>query len=258
MNKRWVNLLDTDKITIKFGGLIAVNEVSIHVAPHKITGLIGPNGAGKTTLFNCVSGVYKPNSGTVTFLDKRIDGLLPYQINPLGIARTYQVINLFWSMSAIQNVMVGMHPNLKSNFFTDLFNTRSKRAEETEMSQKAYEWLQLVGLESVASMPATSLSYGQQRLLEIVRGLASNPKLLLLDEPAAGMNTMEKQELDLLLHKIIDMGVTILMIEHDMNLIMGICDFIYVLNEGKLLAKGIPEDVKNNPDVITAYLGGDE
>ena len=251
-------MLDTDKITIRFGGLTAVNEVSVHIEPNLLTGLIGPNGAGKTTFFNCVSGVYKPDSGTATFLGKRIDGLLPYQINPLGISRTYQIINLFWSMSAIQNVLVGMHPHLKSGFFSDMFHTRAKRREESESLEKAYEWLKMVGLEGVADMPASSLSYGQQRLLEILRGLASNPKLLLLDEPAAGMNTTEKQEFDQLLHRIIDMGVTILMIEHDMNLVMDVCDYIYVLNDGKLLAEGKPEEVQNNPDVITAYLGGDD
>ena len=251
-------MLDTDKITVRFGGLTAVNEVNIHVEPNLITGLIGPNGAGKTTLFNCISGVYKPNSGTTTFMGKRIDGLLPYRINPLGIARTYQVINLFWSMSTIQNVMVGMHPNLKANFFTDMFNTRSKRREEAEVLERSYEWLKMVGLESFADMPASSLSYGQQRLLEIVRGLASNPKLLLLDEPAAGMNTTEKQDFDQLLHKIIDMGVTILMIEHDMNLVMGVCDYIYVLNDGMLLAEGKAEEVQNHPDVIAAYLGEED
>lgn len=251
-------MLKTDKITLKFGGLVAVNEVSIEVLDHKINGLIGPNGAGKTTFFNCISGVYKPCSGSITYLDKRIDGLLPYQINPLGISRTYQVINLFRSMSVIQNVLVGMHPNLKANYWTDIFNLKSKREEEKKAKEKAHEWLRFVGLDAYADQPASSLSYGQQRLLEIVRGLASNPKLLLLDEPVAGMNSKEKEDLDTLLKKIIDMGVTILIIEHDMKLVMGVCDYIYVMNNGKLLAQGVPEEVQNNPDVITAYLGGED
>jgi branched-chain amino acid transport system ATP-binding protein len=250
-------MLTTDKVSIKFGGLTAVNEVSIHIKPNIITGLIGPNGAGKTTLFNAVSGVYKPTSGAVTFNGEIISGLKPHQINVKGISRTYQIINLFWKMDVIDNVLVGMHPRLKSNYITDLFYTPGQRREEKEIYERAIEWLKFVGLEHNLHDPAASLSYGQQRLLEIVRGLASNPKLLLLDEPAAGMNSKEKEELDDLLQKILGLGVTILMIEHDMKLVMDVCHFIYVLNSGKLLAQGAPEEVQNNPEVITAYLGGE-
>lgn len=250
-------MLKTDKVVIKFGGLTAVNEVSVHVRANKITGLIGPNGAGKTTFFNAISGVYKPNSGHVYFDGKEITGKMPFQICDAGVSRTYQVINLFWKMSVIDNVLVGMHPRLKSNYFTDMLFTRNERKEEVEAYKKAYEWLEFVGLEKYANDSAASLAYGQQRLLEIVRALASGPKLILLDEPAAGMNSKEKLELDTLLQKILGLGVSILMIEHDMKLVMGVCDYIYVLSDGKLLAHGTPQEVQNNPDVIAAYLGGE-
>lgn len=250
-------MLETKGITIKFGGLTAVDHVDIKVEKDKITGLIGPNGAGKTTFFNCISGVYTPNEGQVLFQGKNIEGMQPYQICNVGISRTYQVINLFWKMSVIENVMVGMHPRLKSGFLADLIKTPATRAEEKLAREKAYEWLQFVGLEQYAEDPAGSLSYGGQRLLEIVRGLASDSKLLLLDEPAAGMNTKEKSEFDELLQKILGKGVTILMIEHDMKLVMNICDYLYVLEYGKLLAHGTPEVVQEDPEVIRAYLGGE-
>lgn len=251
-------MLETNKVTINFGGLIAVNEVSIHVEPHKITALIGPNGAGKTTLFNCIGGVYTPASGEVILDGKHLEGKRGFQINEAGIARTYQIINLFWKMSVIDNVLVGMHSRLKSNFWDCILNTKKKREEEKRVLEKAHEWLQFVGLNEHADIPAGSLSYGKQRLLEIVRGLASEPIVILLDEPAAGMNTSEKKELDVLLQKIIHMGVTILIVEHDMKLIMNISDYIYVLCNGKLLAEGIASEIQNDPEVIAAYLGGDD
>ena len=251
-------MLETNKVTINFGGLIAVNEVSIRVQEHKITALIGPNGAGKTTLFNCISGVYKPASGEVLLDGEHLEGRRGYQINKAGIARTYQVINLFWKMNVIDNVLVGMHSRLKSNFWDCILNTAKKREEEKSILVKAHEWLEFVGLDGFAQAPAGSLSYGKQRLLEIVRGLASNPKVILLDEPAAGMNTTEKRDLDALLQKVLKMGVTILIVEHDMKLIMGISDYIYVLCNGKLLAEGVVGDIQNNPEVIAAYLGGDD
>jgi len=251
-------MLKTDKVVIKFGGLTAVNEVSVHIKPNQITGLIGPNGAGKTTFFNCISGVYTPNEGKVIFEGKEIQGMKPFQINKLGITRTYQNINLFRKMTVQENVLVGMHSRLKSNYLTDMFHIPSQQREEKEAYAKAYEWLKFVGLEPYAKDQTGSLSYGKQRLLEIVRGLASDPKLILLDEPAAGMNSQEKLELDELLQRILKLGVTILMVEHDMKLVMNVCHEIYVLAEGKLLAHGTPEEVQNNPDVITAYLGGDE
>lgn len=251
-------MLETKKVTIRFGGLIAVNEVSLKLEPNKITALIGPNGAGKTTFFNCISGVYTPTSGEVLLDGEHLEGKRGFQINEAGIARTYQVINLFWKMSVFENVLVGMHTRLKTNFWHSLFSTPKKREEEARIRERAHELLKFVGLDEYADAPASSLSYGKQRLLEIVRGLASDPKIILLDEPAAGMNTTEKAELDVLLKKILAMGVTILVVEHDMKLIMNVSDYIYVLCNGKLLAQGVPEEIQKNPEVIAAYLGGDE
>ena len=251
-------LLEIDHLCLSFGGLKATNDVTMHMEEGKISGLIGPNGAGKTTFFNLISGVYKPDSGTITFDGKRIDGMKPYQINQAGIARTYQVINLFRKMSVLDNVLVGMHPQLKSGFFQSMLHVKKERAEEKTAHDKAYEWLKFVNLEDSAKAEAGSLSYGQQRLLEIVRGLASNPKLILLDEPAAGMNSKEKEDLNVLLRKIIASGVTILIVEHDMKLVMDVTDRLFVLNYGKKLAEGTPEEIQNNPEVIAAYLGGDE
>jgi branched-chain amino acid transport system ATP-binding protein len=181
-----------------------------------------------------------------------------YQIHKAGISRTYQIINLFWKMSVIENVLVGMHSRLESNFWDCILHTKKKREEEKRIFAKAHEWLEFVGLDGYASAPAGSLSYGKQRLLEIVRGLASDPKVILLDEPAAGMNTGEKKDLDALLQKILKKGVTILIVEHDMKLIMDVSDYIYVLSNGKLLAEGVARDIQNNPEVIAAYLGGED
>jgi ABC-type branched-chain amino acid transport systems, ATPase component len=250
-------LLEIDNLCLSFGGLKATNDVTMHMEEGKISGLIGPNGAGKTTFFNQISGVYKPDSGTIQFDGKRIDGLKPFQINQVGIARTYQVINLFKKMSVVDNVMVGMHPRLKSGFFRSMLHLKTERAEEAAAREKAYEWLDFVNLKQSAKAEAGSLSYGQQRLLEIVRGLSSEPKLILLDEPAAGMNSREKEDLNGLLRKIIAKGVTILIVEHDMKLVMDVTDRIFVLNNGQKLAEGTPEEVQNNPDVIAAYLGGE-
>ena len=250
-------MLEVKGVTIQFGGLTAVDHVDMVVRDHKITGLIGPNGAGKTTFFNCISGVYTPNEGTIIFDGKHMEGKRPYQICRAGISRTYQVINLFWKMTALENVMVGMHSRLKSSYLKDLFRTSATRREEKEAREMAYEWLKFVGLENYADEQAGALSYGGQRLLEIVRALASDAKLLLLDEPVAGMNTKEKAEFDELLKRILDRGVTILMIEHDMELVMDICDYLYVLEYGKLLAEGTSEEIQSHPEVIRAYLGGD-
>lgn len=251
-------MLKAEHITIQFGGLTAVNDVSVTLDKTQIYGLIGPNGAGKTTFFNCISGVYRPNNGTVTFEGKRLEGQRPHVVNKAGISRTYQVINLFRNMSVIDNVRVGMHTRLNSNFFQSLLHTPAQRREEAEALEEAYRWLDFVGLKKKAQDLAGSLSYGEQRLLEIVRGLASKPKLILLDEPAAGMNSQEKVDLDALLKEILAQGVTILVVEHDMKLMMGICDYIFVLNQGKLLAEGTPSEIQKNPDVIHAYLGGEE
>lgn len=248
-------LLEIDHLNLSFGGLKACNDVTIHMQANQINGLIGPNGAGKTTFFNLISGVYKPDSGTIRFDGTEIQGKKPYQINELGIARTYQVINLFRKMSVVENVMVGMHTVLNAGFIQSLLHTKAERQEEKAALERAYDWLDFVGLKDYARKEAGALSYGQQRLLEIVRGMASNPRLLLLDEPAAGMNSREKEDLNELVRRIRGTGVTVLIIEHDMKLMMGLTDRLFVLNYGQKLAEGTPSEIQNNPDVIAAYLG---
>ncbi|MBQ9882482.1 MAG: ABC transporter ATP-binding protein [Synergistes sp.] len=251
-------MLRVEHLNLSFGGLKATNDVSMHVKPGNITALIGPNGAGKTTIFNQITGVYKPDSGEIWFDGKRIDGLKPFQVNDAGISRTYQVINLFRRMSVLENVLVGMHTRLKSGFWKNLVHTGGMRKEEKGAYDKAFELLEFVGLHDNANDQAGSLSYGQQRLLEIVRGMANDPKLILLDEPAAGMNSAEKEDLNVLIRRIIDRGITVFLVEHDMKLVMDISDEIYVINAGANLASGTPEEVQNNPEVVRAYLGGDE
>ena len=248
-------MLNVEHVCLDFEGLKAVNDVSLHVEKGSVTALIGPNGAGKTTLFNLIAGVYTPLSGKITLDGTDITGLKTYRICQHGVARTYQVIKLFSGMSVLDNVLVGMHSRLKAGFWQGVFRGPKTREEEKAALKKAYDLLDLVGLRDYAAYPAGSLAYGQQRLLEIARALASDPKLLLLDEPAAGMNTKEKGDLNERIRAIIKMGITVLIVEHDMGMVMSIADKIYVISSGKNLAEGTSEEIANNPAVIEAYLG---
>ncbi len=250
-------MLKLDNITIRFGGLVAVNQLSFEIKKGEIFGLIGPNGAGKTTTFNMISGTFKPTDGRIFLNDEQIDGMPMFRINRKGIARTYQNINLFRTMTVLENVLVGQHPHLQSGLPAAIFKTPKQRREEREAVEKAREILNLVGIRGKEAWIASSLSYGDQRRLEIARALASNPVLLLLDEPAAGMNPSEKVDLANLVRKIRDTGVTVLLVEHDMKFVMGITDRICVLNYGKRIALGVPSEIQSNPEVIEAYLGGE-
>lgn len=249
-------ILQTTQLTKRFGGLIAVNEVDFKVQEHSITAVIGPNGAGKTTFFNMITGIYPPDAGTILLDKTRIKGRRPDQIAALGIARTFQNIRLFKEMSALENVLVGMHTHIKESFVSMLLHLPSIRKQEKEAAIIAYEILKYVGLESYLNHPAKDLPYGAQRRLEIARALATKPKILLLDEPAAGMNPKETKELTDLIKQIRDeLGITIILIEHDMKLVMEISEEIFVLDYGRMIASGTPEEIRTNPRVIEAYLG---
>lgn len=249
-------MLKIQDLVVSFGGLIAVNDVNFEVSSGEIYGLIGPNGAGKTTVFNAVSGAIKPTSGHIFFCDEDISGLAPYEVNRHGIARTYQNINIFKKMTCIENTMVGRHSVDQANLGDAVFHTKRKKEEEKESIAFCEELLAFVGLAEKRDFLASSLPYGEQRKLEIARAMASEPKLLLLDEPAAGMNQAEKNELSKLIKRINKKGITVLLVEHNMKLVMGVCDRLCVLNYGKVIAKGKPDEISVDPVVIDAYLGG--
>ncbi|GER67683.1 ABC transporter ATP-binding protein [Weizmannia acidilactici] len=251
-----MNLLEIKGLTKNFGGLAAVSNVNLNVPKNSITAVIGPNGAGKTTLFNMVTGVYKPSAGDILLNGEPITGLKPHAVARKGIARTFQNIRLFGSLSVMENVLIGMHSRLKSNFFGAVFQLPGTRREEEAAQMEAFELLQYVGLDGLLNEPATNLPYGAQRRLEIARALAVKPKLLLLDEPAAGMNPKETKELtDLIRNMCGEKDLTIILIEHDMKLVMEISNHIAVLDHGENIAEGKPVEIRNNPRVIEAYLG---
>ncbi|SHK94717.1 ABC transporter ATP-binding protein [Desulforamulus aeronauticus] len=250
------SLLVTDNITMQFGGLRAVSDLALQIAPRQIVGLIGPNGAGKTTAFNMITGVYKPTLGKISFDGKDITGLKPNQITELGIARTFQNIRLFSSMSVLENVLLSKHVRLKANPLEAILGLPRYSKARKRHYEECMELLDQVQLADLADEKATSLPYGKQRRLEIARALATQPQVILLDEPAAGMNPQESLELMEFIAKIREQfGLTVLMIEHHMEVVMGICEHIVVLDHGVTIAQGTPTEIQNNQQVIEAYLG---
>ena len=253
-----MSLLTLTDVTKVFGGLVAVNDLSFSVDEGSVVGLIGPNGAGKTTVFNCITGNYAPERGSIRFAGRDITGLAPHRIVELGIARTFQSIRLFGRLPVIENVLAGRHCRMKAGLLACMLHTPGQRREERAAVARSLEELSFVGLTGQAEARAHALSYGNQRLLEIARALASDPRLLILDEPAGGMNDQETAALVELIRAIRSRGITILLIEHDMRLVMQVCEKLVVLEHGTLIAEGEPAALRENPAVIEAYLGADD
>ncbi|GAB1469513.1 ABC transporter ATP-binding protein [Chloroflexota bacterium] len=249
-------LLQTNNVVKRFGGLVAVNKMNFSVEEGRIVSIIGPNGAGKTTFFNSLTGIYTPEEGKIMFKGKSLIGLRPDQVAASGIARTFQNIRLFGSMTVLENILVGMHIRLKQSGIDTLFRSKKFHKEERDAEQRAEELMNYVGLRNVGNELAHNLPYGGQRRIEIARALAAEPTLLLLDEPTAGMNPNESEEAIKLFRRIRDeKGITILMIEHDMRVVMGISEHISVMDYGEKIAEGSPQEIRSNPRVIEAYLG---
>ncbi|MCM2263911.1 MAG: ABC transporter ATP-binding protein [Desulfuromonadales bacterium] len=248
-------MLDIHGITCVFGGLTALDDVSFSARAGEITGVIGPNGAGKTTLFNIITGIYTRSAGRITLEGSDISGLPPERLTRLGLVRTFQNIELFGKMSVLENVMVGLHTRSRSGFIACAFKLPQHLREERRIREQAQELLEFVGIADLADMAAANLPFGKGRMLEIARALAVQPRIMLMDEPAAGLNSRETWQLGDLIRKIRETGVTVVLVEHDMELVMDICDTIVVLNLGRKLAEGTPRQIQENPEVIAAYLG---
>lgn len=249
-------ILEVSGLTMRFGGLLAVNGVGLAVHDRQVVSMIGPNGAGKTTVFNCLTGFYKPTAGQILLDGEAIQGLPGHKIARKGVVRTFQNVRLFKDMTAVENLLVAQHRHLNTGFLAGLFKTPAFRRSEQEAMEFAGYWLDQVNLTDIANRPAGTLAYGQQRRLEIARCMMTRPRILMLDEPAAGLNPRETEDLKALIGLLRDEhGVTVLLIEHDMKLVMSISDHIVVINQGCPLADGTPEQVRDNPDVIKAYLG---
>ncbi len=249
-------MLKVDGLCMRFGGLLAVDHVALEVKPQEIFAIIGPNGAGKTTVFNCISGFYKPTEGAITLNGKSIAGLSSHEVANHGVVRTFQNVRLFKGMTALENLLVAQHQQVKRNLLAGLFKTKAYRDAEEQAQINAVKWLEVMGLRQFANREAGNLAYGHQRRLEIARCMITNPKLLMLDEPAAGLNPQEKVELQHMIDRLRkEFGVTVLLIEHDMSLVMGVSERILVMEYGKPIALGVPDAIRNDERVIKAYLG---
>ncbi|MGE8493229.1 high-affinity branched-chain amino acid ABC transporter ATP-binding protein LivG [Comamonas sp.] len=250
------SILKVEGLCMRFGGLLAVDQVALDVKPQEVFAIIGPNGAGKTTVFNCISGFYKPTAGTVSLGGQSIAGLASHEVANHGVVRTFQNVRLFKGMTVLENLLVAQHQQIKRNLLSGLFKTKAYRAAEEHAKEQAARWLDVMGLRAFTNREAGNLAYGHQRRLEIARCMITKPKLLMLDEPAAGLNPQEKVELQHLIDRLRrEYGVTVLLIEHDMSLVMGVSERILVMEYGKPIALGVPEVIRNDERVIKAYLG---